>query len=370
MTHLLKRLAPLALCAAACHAHDPAPQGGGFGPMPARVVHLEEKTLTDFDEYLASLTSRRSITLYPQVSGYIRAIRVKPGQTVHAGAVLIDIDPGQQAAALRSLAANLQTKRANLAYAVQNDESSKELVAAGVLGQLDYQQRRSQRLSAEADVKAAEEQVQGQSDLLRFYTITAPSDGVVGDVPVKIGDYVSPQTRLSSVDQDKLIEAYVYVPITKANVIKADTTLQLLNDQGATICEEKPSFISPQVSVDTQTVLVKTICPNAGDLRASQVLKARVVWGRHPGVTIPTDAVTRQSGQYFAFVVERTAAGAIVHQRAIEVGLILGNEFVVTKGLAAGDEIVVTNVQKLHDGAAIAPQTGAPGATGQADTGH
>ena len=340
--------------AAGCQASSAAPQPGAFA-LPARVDRLEAKTLTDFDEYLASLTSRRSITLYPQVSGYVRAIRVKPGDSVHAGAVLMDIDPGQQAATLRSLAANLQTKKANLAYAVQNDESSKELVTAGVLGQLDYQQRRSQRLSAEADVKAAEEQMQAQSDLLRFYTISAPSDGVVGDVPVKIGDYVSPQTRLTSVDQDKLIEAYVYVPITKANAIKPDTTLQLIDDQGKTICEQKPSFISPQVSVDTQTVLVKAICPNTDNLRAAQVLKARVVWGRHPGVTIPTDAVTRQSGQYFAFVVERGAQGAVAHQRQIDVGAIQGNDFVVLKGLEPGTEVVVSNIQKIHDGAPVMP---------------
>jgi RND family efflux transporter MFP subunit len=361
-------VAPLALALGACHASEAAPQGGGggFGAMPARVVKLPEKTLTDFDEYLASLTSRRSITLYPQVSGIVRGIHARPGEGVHAGAVLIDIDPGQQAATLRSLAANLQTKRANLAYAVQNDESSKQLLNAGVLGQLDYQQRRSQHLSAEADVKAAEEQMQGQSDLLRFYTITAPSDGVVGDVPVKIGDYVNPQTRLTSVDQDKLIEAYVYVPISKANAIKPDTTLQLVDDQGKTICEEKPSFISPQVSVDTQTVLVKTICPNAGDLRAAQVLKARIIWGRHPGVTVPVDAVTRQSGQYFAFVIERGPGGAIAHQRPIEVGLIQDNEFVVTKGLEPGTEVVVSNIQKIHDGAPIMPEEGAAGSHGDA----
>jgi RND family efflux transporter MFP subunit len=323
--------------------------------MPVQVDRLVEKTVTEFDEYLASLTSRRSITLYPQVSGYVRAIRVKPGDAVRQGALLVDIDPGQQSSQLKSLAANVQTKRANLSYAIQNDDSSKELVQAGLLGQLDYQQRHSQRLAAETDLKASEAQMEAQSDLLRFYSITAPSDGVVGDVPVKVGDYVSPQTRLTSVDQDKLIEAYVYVPIGKANAIRPDTTIQLIDDSGKTVCEERPSFIAPQVSVDTQTVLVKTICPNAGALRAAQVLKAHIVWARRPGVTIPTSAVTRQSGQYFAYVVERGPAGAVARQRAIEVGAILDNEFVVTSGLDAGTEVISTNVQKIRDGAPVAP---------------
>src|SRR5437763_15882 len=81
---------------------------------------------------------------------------------------------------------------------------------AGLLSDLEYQQRRSLRAVAEADVKAGEAQVQAQADLLRYYRIAAPSDGTLGDVPVKIGDYVTPQTRLTSVDQDNLVEAYVY----------------------------------------------------------------------------------------------------------------------------------------------------------------
>jgi RND family efflux transporter MFP subunit len=338
---------------AACHGADEGGEEPAFGPMHATIARLSEKTIVDFDEYLASLTSRRSITLYPQVAGYIRAIHVKPGESVHAGTLLAEIDPGQQRGLLRSLNANLQTKKASLAYAEKNDESSKALLEAGLLGQLDFDQRHSQRLSAEADVKAAEAQVQAQSDLLRFYSISAPIDGIIGDVPVKIGDYVEPQTRLTSVDQNKLIEAYVYVPIEKANTIRRDTTLQLVDEQGHALCEQKPTFISPQVSADTQTVLVKTVCPNQGTLRAAQVLKARVIWSRHPGVTIPTVAVMRQSGQYFALVVDHTAKGPVARQRPIEVGPIQDNEFVVTKGLEAGTDVVTTNVQKIHDGAPI-----------------
>jgi len=348
----------------ACKSGEAAATGAGGGPgegeaaqppTSARVDRLVEKTIIDFDEYLASLTSRRSINLYPQIAGYVRSIHFNPGDTVKAGALLVEIDPGQQRALLRSLDANLQTRKAALAYAVQNDESSRGLVTAGVLGELDFQQRHSQRATAEADVKAAEAQIEAQSALLRFYAITAPIDGIVGDFPVKVGDYVDPQTRLTSVDQNKSVEAYVYVPMTKANAIRKDTTIQLVDDSGTVVCEEKPSFISPQVSVDTQTVLVKATCPNKGTLRAAQVLKARVVWSRRPGVTIPISAVTRESGQYFAYVVERNPEGLVAKQRAIEVGPIQDNDFVVMKGLEAGTEIVATNIQKVHDGSHLAP---------------
>jgi RND family efflux transporter MFP subunit len=346
-----------------CHGAEAHPQA--TPPLPVSILRLTEKPINEEDDYLASLTSRRSITLYAQVSGYIRKIPSKPGDRVTQGAPLIEIDPGQQASTLKSLAAGLETRKATRNFAIHNDESSKNLVASGLLSDLEYQQRHSQRAAAEADVKVAEAQVQAQSDLLRYYRITAPSDGTVGDVPVKIGDYVTPQTRLTSVDQDNLVEAYVYVPIAKAAAIKAETRVALLGEDGQVICEEKPSFVSPQVNVDTQTVLVKSICPNDGLLRSAQVLKARMIWSRHPGLTVPTLDVTRQAGQYFVFVVESGPDGALVaRQKPITVGAIQGNDFVVTGGLAPGVEIVGSSIQKIHDGSAIArlppePQPGA-----------
>jgi RND family efflux transporter MFP subunit len=219
-----------------CRGVEAEPQT--MPPLPVSILRLAEKPINDEDEYLASLTSRRSITLYAQVSGYIRKIPFKPGDRIRQGALLIEIDPGQQAATLKGLAAGLDTRKATRDFAVHNDESSKNLVESGLLSDLEYQQRRSVRAAAEADVKAAEAQVQAQSDLLRYYRISAPSDGTLGDVPVKIGDYVTPQTRLTSVDQDNLVEAYVYVPIAKAATLTAETRMALVGEDGQVICEE------------------------------------------------------------------------------------------------------------------------------------
>ena len=371
----LRAVSPFAVAAivsaaaSGCHgAAEAQPQAAP--PLPVSILRLTEKPIAEEDEYLASLTSRRSITLYAQVNGYIRKIPSKPGDRIRQGALLIEIDPGQHAANLKSLAAGLETRKATRDFAIHNDESSKNLAESGLLSDLEYHQRHSLRAAAEADVRAAEAQVQAQSDLLRYYRITAPSDGTLGDVPVKIGDYVTPQTRLTSVEQDSLVEAYVYVPINKAASIKPETKVALLGEDGKVICEEKPSFVSPQVNVDTQTVLVKTICPNDGRLRTAQVLKARMIWSRHQGLAIPTVVVTRQAGQYFAFVVEAGPDGALVaRQKPITVGAIQGNDFVVTGGLATGTEVVGSSIQKIHDGSPIArlppePQPGAGSPSG------
>lgn len=363
-----KKTALAALIALAAACHDAPQAAPAFGPMPVHVLKLSPETVPDEDEYLASLTSRHSVTLYAQVNGYIAALGARPGATVKAGTLLVQIDPAQQASTLRSLQAALETKKANLAYAVQNDESSRGLAKSGLLSELDYDQRHSQRLSAEADLRSSQAQIEAQSDLLRYYRITAPTDGVVGDVPVKVGDYVTPQTRLTSVDQDSLIEAYVYVPVTRVASIKPETTIALLGQDGKVVCEEKPSFVSPQVNVDTQTVLVKTVCPNAGVLRAAEVLKARLIWSKHESLTVPTSSVVRQAGQYFVYVlgagvVGGAGGGEVAHQVPIKVGAIRENSFVVTSGLSRGDLVITSGIQKLHDGAPVSRDEGPPAAS-------
>jgi RND family efflux transporter MFP subunit len=366
--------AALLTAVAACHPEEPKP--AGFGPMPVRVATMTPVTVADQDEYLASLTSRHSVTLYAQVSGVVQTLGAKPGATVKAGTLLVQIDPAQQASTLRSLQASLETKKANLAYAIQNDESSKGLQKSGLLSELDYDQRHSQRVSAEADAKTTQAQIDAQSALLRYYRITAPTDGVVGDVPVKVGDYVTPQTRLTSVVQDRLIEAYVYVPVGKVASITPETTIDLLDNEGKVVCEEKPTFVSPDVNVDTQSVLVKTVCPNDGVLRAAQVLKARLVWAKHQSLTVPTSAATRQAGQFFVYVVGAAGAGQtgeVAHQVPIKVGAIQENAYVVTSGLSAGDAVIVSGIQKLHDGAPVSrlpdapPPVGSSAASGPAN---
>jgi multidrug efflux pump subunit AcrA (membrane-fusion protein) len=101
-------------------------------------------------------------------------------------------------------------------------------------------------------------------------------------------------------------------------------------------------------------VLVKAACPNAGGLYTAQVLKARIIWARHPGLTVPTAVVSRLASQHFVFVARRGAGGVLAKQTPIDVGAIVGNEYVVLGGLSAGDEIVASSLQKIRDEMPIA----------------
>jgi RND family efflux transporter MFP subunit len=116
------------------------------------------------------------------------------------------------------------------------------------------------------------------------------------------------------------------------------------------------SFISPHVDDQTQAILVKGQVRNPdGSLRASQYVRARIVWQTTDVLVVPVTAVLRISGQFFAFVAEDAGGKLVAKQRAIKVGPIVGENYPVLDGIKPGDRVVISGVQKLADGAPIQP---------------
>jgi len=127
--------------------------------------------------------------------------------------------------------------------------------------------------------------------------------------------------------------------------------VDIVDDQGKTLARTRISFLSPHIDTDSQTLLVKTQVPNAErKFRNAQQVHARVVWSERSAPMIPVTAVTRLSGKLFAFVAEGQGQQAVARQRVIQVGDLVGNDYVVLDGVKAGDKIIVSNVQMLADG--------------------
>src|SRR5690606_2848351 len=105
--------------------------------------------------------------------------------------------------------------------------------------------------------------------------------------------------------------------------------VQILDRDGAVLSTNPVSFVSPRVDDSTQTVLVKSVLAEAPpSLRVQQFARARIVWSMQPGLTVPLTAVSRISGRYFAFVAEQGPNGLVARQKPIEVGELLGNDYV------------------------------------------
>jgi RND family efflux transporter MFP subunit len=348
-------------------AGGPPGAGGRGGPamaVPVELLTLAERPVDQTSEFVGTVRSRRSVTVQPQVEGFIKRILVKSGDRVKAGAVLVEIDDASQLAIVANLESVKAARESDATFARQQAERARKLLATGAISQQEHDQAMALQRSTEAQLKAVEEQIRQQKNEWSYTRVTAAAGGVVGDVPVRVGDRVTRQTLITTVEDNSNLELYVNVPVHEAPRLKLGLTVQVLNDEGAVAATERINFISPSVDDATQTVLVKTpIASRGGALRTDQSVRARIVWSTAPAVTVPLVAVSRISGQYFVFVAEPGESGGLVaRQRPVTVGPVVGNDYVVMSGLKAGDKVIVAGVQKIGDGAPVAP--GPPGGRG------
>ncbi len=363
----LARLVPLAaLVVAACGGGQPAamPGGGMMPPTPVQLASLRQGTIEDASEYVATLKSLHSTPIQPQVAGQVTRIMVTSGDRVETGAPLVEIDPRRQQAAVASQQAQRAALQANVAQARADYARAQTLLQAGAISKQEAEQAATALETAEASLRAQAAQIEENQVQLRYYTVTAPTAGVVGDVPARVGNQVTSSTVLTSIDQNDRLEVHVQVPIERSTDLKTGLPLRVLGADGSVVAETTIGFVSPSVDDPTQTVLVKGIVTNPGTLRAQQLVQAQIVWSTSNGLLVPVLAVTRINDQYFAFVARKKDGGMVAVQQPIKVGPIEGNDYVVAGGLQTGDEVVVSGVQKLRDGAPIAP---APPAAGPAN---
>lgn len=335
------------------------PQAAGFHAMPVKIMQAEPVPIQDAGEYVATLKSRDSTLIMPQVEGQITQIFVHSGDRVQDGVALMEIDPLKQQATVRSQESARAAQQANLALAKQQYQRTQGLFQAGVVARQDLDQAKATLDAAQAQMDSLDAQVREQEVQLRYFKVVAPRGGIVGDIPVRVGDRVTTTTQVTTVDQPGSLEVYVYVPIERSRQLRMDMPVQVLDSTGKVLADSRVTFISPQVDNSTQTVLVKARIANGNDaLRQSQFVRARVIFGTHQNPEVPILAVTRLAGQYFAFVAEPQNGGSFVaRQKPLKVGQTVGNDFEVQDGLKPGDKVIVSGTQFLLDGAPVIPQS-------------
>ena len=350
---LLVAAVGLMLLLAACgRSTAEGPQGPPT--MPVKVQRIGSQEIGNTSEYVATIKSRNSATIMSDVEGWIFAINVKSGDLVKKGQTLMEIDPRRQAATVSNWEAQRASKQANLQLAKVQLERAKGLSASGVISKQDLDQAQSTYDAPNADVNSMDAQINQQQVQLKYYSVFAPVDGIVGDIPVHIGDRVTNTTMLTTIDERRGLEVYLAIPSDRAKELKMGAPVQILDAGGNVILSTRVNFISPQVDTATQSVLAKAPVDQAADkLRSQQLVRARIIWSTQPGITIPVVAVSRVSGQFFAFVAEQKDGKALARQVPLTLGEISGNDYRVISGLKAGDDVIVSGGQNLADGMPI-----------------
>jgi RND family efflux transporter MFP subunit len=326
-----------------------------------KTVVAENVSIPDSSDYLATLKSRHSTTVNPQVEGYVTQIFVKSGDHVSPGQSLMQIDPLKQQATVGSQEAARAAQEANVAYAKQQLDRTKKLSEAGIVAKQELDQAQSTYDAAEKQLQALGSQLQEQQVELKYYKVVSPTPGIIGDIPVRVGDRVTVSTLLTTVDQPGSLEAYISVPVEKEGALKIGLPVELLDSTGNVIDHTRINFVSAQADPNTQSILVKAPVENAKDiLRNAQFSRARVIWGSHQGPLIPVLAVSRINGQSFAFVAEKSGEQTVAHQRMLQLGELIGNNYAVLDGIKPGDHMIVQGTQFVADGVPVSESPASP----------
>lgn len=330
----------------------------GGGPVPVTLQVLSPKPVDRATEYVATLRSRRSSEIRPQVDGIVTRILVRSGERVNAGAALVQIDPIKQEAAVSSDVASRSAQEARLKLAREELKRQQALYAQGLVSKQVLDQAQSAVETSEASLGALKAQEQESRVQLQYFRVTAPTNGVVGDIPVRVGDRVTTSTVLTTIDQNAGLEAYIYVPVERGPELKPGLPVRIVDAQGKVLATLKVDFVSPQVDDRTQAILVKAEVPSNQGFRTEQFVRARIVWSEQPALTLPALSVSRVNGQYFAWVAEAGEKGFVARQRPVKLGDLVGNDYVVLDGLKPGERVVTSGIQKLAEGAPLAPAQG------------
>jgi len=346
-------------------------------PPDVEVATVVERDTPIYSEWVASLDGSVNADIQPRVSGYIIKQNYRDGAPVRKGEVLFEIDPRPFKAALDYATAQLAQAEAQLGKATLDVERDTPLAEARAIAKSQLDTEVHAKRGAEASVMAAKAHVEQAELDLEFTRVTSLVSGIAGIARVQIGNLVGPASILTSVSQVDPIKAYftvseqVFVEFhrrfpTEQSVEeqRKRMPLQLILGDGQVYEHTgRISFADREVNPATGTIRIAGFFPNPSNLlRPGGYGRVRLSVRTVPGARlVPQRAVTELQGSHQVAVVDN---GNKVSIRPVTVGDRVGNFWIVTDGLKAGERVIVEGLLKVRDGSVVnvvagkSPQTG------------
>jgi len=336
------------------------------GPVEVSVVTVQPQRVSLTTELPGRTSPYLIADVRPQVGGIIQKRLFTEGAIVKAGEVLYQIDPSTYQASYDSARAALARSEANVVPARLKAERYKELIAIKAVSQQEYDEIVAASKQAEADVTANKASAETARINLAYTRVIAPITGRIGRSSVTTGALVtaSQATALATIQQ--LDPIYVDVTQSSTDLLRMEqamasgqlkkaganqTKVKLLLEDGTTYPSTGTLKFS-EVTVDQTTgaVTLRTIFPNPKNiLLPGMFVRAVVSEGiKEKAILIPQQAVSRDpKGNPLAYVV---GAESKVEQRMLTLDRAIGNQWLVTSGLAAGDRVIAEGMQKVRPG--------------------
>ncbi len=346
----------LAACGAAAQTQPPA------APPPAvSVAAVDFQPLRQWDDFTGRLEAVDTVDLRPRVSGQIVGTPFADGARVSKGQVLFQIDPRPFQAEVDRLSAEVERARAKAQLAAADDGRAQRLLAQNAIAREEAERLDSEARSAQADLGAAQASLRSAQLNLSFTRVISPIDGRVSKALITRGNLVTPADLLTTVVSDTPI--YAAFSTDEQTYLKyaasqradgAPVYMGLMTEQGFPHAG-KLHFLDNAVDAHSGTISGRAVFDNAGGAFTPGLFaRIRLVSSEvKPAALVPEQALGTDLGKRFVLVV---GAGNHIAYRPVTLGRAVGEYHIVTAGLAPGDRIVVSGLQKVKPGDVVSPQ--------------
>ena len=322
-------------------------KGNDTGKVPEYAVQELQKTTANLTTaYPATIKGKQDVEIRPQVSGFITKLCVDEGATVRKGQVLFIVDPTQYEAAVRTAKAAVATAEAAVSTQQMTYDNKKELNKKQIISDYDLAMAENSLAQTKAQLAQAKAQLTTAQQNLSFTQVKSPSDGVINNIPYRVGALVSPSIATPMTTVSEIDEVYVYFSMTekelltmtksgstiKEEISKIPTIKLQLIDGSTYDIEGKVDAITGVIDQSTGSVSIRAIFPNK-------------------------EHVLRSGGTANVLIPYLQPDNTVKYTEIKIFNLDNGKEYLVTSGLNSGDKIVIEGVQNLKDGQKVQPIT-------------
>lgn len=334
-------------------------------------VETVQTTTADLKtSYPATIKGMQDIEIRPKVSGYLVKLLVDEGSTVRKGQPLFLIDSEQYRAAVKAAQAQVKVCKANIATQKLTVENKRMLFKQNIISNYDLQMAENTLTSYEAQLAAAQAQLQSARDNLSWCTVTSPADGVVGSIPYRVGSLVSAQSAEALTTVSNISKMYVYFSMTEKQLlaltreagginaaIKKMPAVSLVLSDGSTYSQSGTiSTVSGVIDSSTGSVQMRATFDNAQHvLRSGGTGSILVPTHSNDAIMVPQSATFDVQDKKFVYVVNNDKSVATREITVLPQND--GQTYVVASGLRSGERIVVDGVNQLKNGQKINPIT-------------
>ncbi len=330
-----------------------------------KTLTVKKSDLQLSQEYSASIEGRQSIRIIPRIEGYLQCIHIKEGQRVKRGQTLFTIDQTPYKAEVTAAEANVAVAEANVAEAQLNYDSRQRLYNKDIVSDYELQSALARLKMAQAGLLQSKAQLETAKNNLSYTVLKSPSDGIVGSLPYRVGDYVSPsmQEELTYIADNS--EMYVYFSLTERDVMNRmqkqgsfdkvvvafpPVSLQLSNGEIYPL-KGRVESISGIVESNTGALSARAVFTNPNGVLLSGSTGKLIITEEHKrAIVIPQTATYEIMNKTYVYkVIHGCAQSAIIEVAPSSDGL----NYVVTRGLSEGDVIVAEGAGYVREGMEI-----------------